>query len=35
MLNISDLKIKPNLYIHHKKGNEVAQTRNYPPANKE
>lgn len=35
MLNISELKIKPNLSKHSKKGNEIAQTRHYPPANKE
>lgn len=35
MLNISELKHKPLLSKHSKKGNEIAQTRHYPPANKE
>ena len=35
MLNISELIHKLNLYKHSKKGNEIAQTRHYPPANKE
>lgn len=35
MLNIYKLKHKPNFYKHSKKGNEIAQTKHYPPANKE
>ena len=35
MLNIYNLKHKPDFYKHSKKGNEIAQTRHYPPANKE
>lgn len=35
MLNISKLKNKQNLCKHSRKGNEIAQTRHYPPANKE
>ncbi len=35
MLNISKLKNKQNLSKHYRKGNEIAQTRHYPPANKE
>ena len=35
MLNIYNLKHKPDFYKLYKKGNEIAQTRHYPPANKE
>lgn len=35
MLNISKLIHKPNFSKHYRKGNEIAQTRHYPPANKE
>lgn len=35
MLNISKLKNKINLSKYYKKGIEIAQTRHYPPANKE
>ena len=35
MLNISKLIHKPSLVKHFNKGNKVAQTRHYPPANKE
>lgn len=35
MLNISKLKNKQNLSKFYRKGNEIAQTRHYPPANKE
>ena len=35
MLNIHKLKHKPNIYKHYRKGNKIAQTRHYPPANKE
>ena len=35
MLNIFKLKYKPNFYKNYRKGNEIAQTRHYPPANKE
>lgn len=35
MLNIFKLKNKQNLTKHYRKGNEIAQTRHYPPANKE
>lgn len=35
MLNIYKLKNKQNLSKHYRKGNEIAQTRHYPPANKE
>lgn len=35
MLNISKLKNKQNLSKYYRKGNEIAQTRHYPPANKE
>ena len=35
MLNISKLIHKPNFYKHSRKGNEIAQTRHYPSANKE
>ena len=35
MLNICKLKNKQNLSKHSRKGNEIAQTRHYPPANKE
>ena len=35
MLNINKLKHKPNFYEHYKKGNEIAKTKHYPPANKE
>ena len=35
MLNVSKLKSNKDLSKHYKKGNEIAQTRHYPPANKE
>ena len=35
MLNICELKHKANFYKHYNKGDEIAQTRHYPPANKE
>lgn len=35
MLNIYKSKHNPTLYKEYKKGNEIAQTRHYPPANKE